>query len=459
MPMLTPAAGRAARGGVYCRAPHRRSTDQAPIDEREHACRRLAADAGVPVSAREVFLDARAFAWLRGRTERGFEDLLAAIRRTAVTALFVYGIEELARHAPADVAELLEVCDARGIALHDPRDRDRDWNDPAVRAHLAEEVHRALQVAQDAAATTRAQLEADAAAGRPHGGGRRAFGYTTGYEALVESEAKVVREIFARFLAGESMSALAADLNARGVNAAAGGTWSPTRIARMLDAPRYAGFLVAHGRVARDADGRPLRGTWPTCVSVREWQAAQELRQRQNQARADGRRPRYDYLLTGLVECAHCASAMVGSAIGAYPTYACSRPRDVERDRCARHIGAKSLEAFVQQYAIGLLEAWDAGAAFEAPLAIRPHPDTTEPQRRSTRITVRDPAALDGVVTGEDARDEWPSLPRARRAAALRFLLIAVRVGPKSTPRGVFDEGRVEVIPGPLPSKPHDAQP
>jgi hypothetical protein len=430
---------------VYCRVPYRRAADQTRLDQRERACRDFAAELDVPVPSRHVFLDARAAAWHRTRSPRAFDDLIAAARAGTVNVLIVYGLDELARHAPADADELLSACTAYGLELHDPSD-GRDWNDPAVREAVADEAERAGRAAREAAVAVRRFQDGQAEAGLPHGGGRRAFGYTAGYDALVADEAAVVREVFARFLAGDSLSAMAADLNRRGILAAAGGHWSAGRIARLLDAPRYAGLRIVRGQIARDADGNALRGVWPACVTEQDWRQARNLREEQARKRAGGQRARRAYLLTGLVVCDGCARAMAGSAIRTYRTYACSSPYESAPENCARHIGAQSLEAFVEEHALRLLEQWDPGSALDVPMAM---PILTEAAQ--IRIVARDAGALDGVVTGPDARAEWEALTHTRRAAVLRFLFAAIRIGPKTTARSVFDESRVRVFPGPLP--------
>src|SRR5438067_619505 len=83
-----------------------------------------------------------------------------------------------------------------------------------------------------------------ALAGRPHGGGRRPFGYEVGMGALIPAESKVVREIFSRFLEGETLRAIASDLNVREVPTSLGSVWTVGGVARVLDAPRYAGIRV-----------------------------------------------------------------------------------------------------------------------------------------------------------------------------------------------------------------------
>ena len=63
---------------------------------------------------------------------------------------------------------------------------------------------------------------------------------------------------------------------------------------------------------------------------------------------------------------------------------------------------------------------------------------------------VRSASAIDGIVTGPDAGLDWTRVPLRRRAEVLRFLYTVIRVGPKTTSRGVFDPGRIALVPHPL---------
>ena len=65
------------------------------------------------------------------------------------------------------------------------------------------------------------------------------------------AEAKLVREIFDRCLAGETTEQIAEALNARGARAKRGGRWSHARILYILHNPLYAGFLRWDGFTRR----------------------------------------------------------------------------------------------------------------------------------------------------------------------------------------------------------------
>ena len=67
------------------------------------------------------------------------------------------------------------------------------------------------------------------------------FGYniTADGVQINEKEAAIVREIFARFNSGESMSSISRDLNDRGYRGALGGKWCAERMRNTLSNEKY----------------------------------------------------------------------------------------------------------------------------------------------------------------------------------------------------------------------------
>ncbi|MGH3281733.1 MAG: recombinase family protein, partial [Trebonia sp.] len=81
--------------------------------------------------------------------------------------------------------------------------------------------------------------QARAKAGKPPLGTR-----LTGYAAcgeIIEGEAAIVRDIFARFHAGDSLRGIAAWLNETGVPTRHGKQWNPSSVRDILTNPRYCG--------------------------------------------------------------------------------------------------------------------------------------------------------------------------------------------------------------------------
>jgi hypothetical protein len=144
-----------------------------------------------------------------------------------------------------------------------------------------------------------------------------------------KKQAKVIRRIFARYLAGSGLKAIAKQLNREGVpSPTAGrrgtGVWGPGGIRPMLQNPRYRGVYM-HGRIKKvrrngqmqwvNADASEVMS-----VDVPEWRiidddtwfAVQEhFRARTPVAKGEGssrkpKRPTAKYPLAGVATCGEC---------------------------------------------------------------------------------------------------------------------------------------------------------
>lgn len=236
---------------IYCRVPHRRANDQNPVSAQELLCRETAAALDAHVDERAIFIDPRATAWLPDRDGPQWRHFLLRMRGGRFTHAVVYGLEDLRRFAPYDLAELLDAADEHAAELHDPCN-GLDWNDPERRQTVRAELSRVLQAAKHMSDTARAGHEQAAADGRIHGGGRRAYGYEAGTYRLVDAEAAVVREVYTRFVAGESLGAIAADLNGREFPTALGAAWTPNDLVhdRRRNVVGLHGCVTSAGPVA-----------------------------------------------------------------------------------------------------------------------------------------------------------------------------------------------------------------
>ncbi|MBS2532166.1 recombinase family protein [Catenulispora sp. NF23] len=441
---------RGERGALYCCVPHRTDADQLPVDAQERQGRALAASLCITVRPESVFADRQRAVWQPETDRTGWTNLLAAIRAGRARAALVFRPSTLIRHRPADAVELLLLAEERRVALHGFGD-DVDLSDPGVRSAVLDRARQSSQTASALSEAARAAHEVAAATGRPHGGGRRAYGYEPGMRALIPEESRVVREVYARYLDGESLRAIAWDLNARGVPTSTGSTWTTTGVDRILLAPRYCGLRVFRGSVDREEGGlRP--GRWEACVDIGDWRRAQKERAGRAAANSAGRRQRARYLLTGLVMCGRCHVHMVGSIVGEYRMYACASLNSPLPRTCTMHIAAASLEDFVCEAAVGLLlDGNDSMIDPDRPVSVRRGPAGPPAGRDGFRaghgqIDLRDVHALDGVVTGPKAPAAWRRLPEERRAAVLRALFTAVEIGPKTTAHGVFDTSRITLV-------------
>jgi DNA invertase Pin-like site-specific DNA recombinase len=176
-------------------------------------------------------------------------------------------------------------------------------------------------------ARTHSALELRAKTGRATGG--KTYGYDS-KGAVVEAEAAIVREIFARVGAGEAMRTVANDLNARGVASPGAkwnrkarrgdGVWLVSALNAMLQNERYIGRVVWNrSEWVKDPDsGKRARrerpssewtvGECPAIVDGATWDSVAVRMKERATGRASGVRR---YLLSGLLVCEECGATMV----------------------------------------------------------------------------------------------------------------------------------------------------
>lgn len=167
----------------------------------------------------------------------------------------------------------------------------------------------------------RRAIAANAEAGKPHG--KNLYGYTRVHDAITRDlvsivpdppTSSVVREAARRILDGETLYAVAADFNGRGIAPRRPKRtahrqeegWTPVAIKQMLTQPAYAGQRQHQGRVIGTAMWEPL-------IPLAEWTELQAILNNPDRRRINPWS--VTYLLTGIGECGHaeCAGRLVAS--------------------------------------------------------------------------------------------------------------------------------------------------
>jgi hypothetical protein len=312
--------------------------------------------------------------------------------------------------------------------------------------------------------------------GKPQTGARR-YGYTKNGMEIIEREAEIVRWMFESFLDGMTSHAIMDDLNRRGVPSAQGKRWSIQTVLRLLDSRHVAGIRVFRGKEIGP-------GVWPAIIDPMMFREVQERRAFRSAVTKATYGPKRFYLLRGLLWCTKCGMRMSGrTEYDGRRVYVCNNFRSADGGpRCYRRAGAASLEGFVKDAAIDLLERLDVTGAEAAAVLSDEDKAAIEADRaelaelkamwdaqemptseyRQMRKTVQDrinrreaktiirPAAevLEGM-TGPGARATWDAHEKAgdleRLNAVLRFLFAAIRIGENSAPAGSFDYGRIGI--------------
>jgi len=313
------------RAGLYARF----STDkQSSTSDQLRVCERLAARHGFEVVAR--FTDEGVSGGTANRP--GYQALLAAARSGAIEVIVAEDSSRLWRNLAEQSPREAELKDL-GVAIVtqdlDSRNEASSWIGPIL--GTAASVYR-----QEIGRRVRRSLEGRAKNCRPTGG--RAYGYTSVRE-IVPDQAAVVLEVFERFAAGETLMAIAADLNVRGVPSPGAswarksrrrdGAWMVSALHAMLKNDLYVGRVVWNRRrwVRSAVDSTRRRAVlnppaeW-IVHEVPELRIVDDLTWHRVARRLAERRDFYkpgpggrsQYLLSGLLRCAICGAAMVISS-------------------------------------------------------------------------------------------------------------------------------------------------
>ncbi|MGW0762891.1 recombinase family protein [Streptomyces sp. NPDC002814] len=465
---------------IYCRISHTKDEDQTGVDRQERICREIAERLQLRVESSHVYVDNNRSAWQRNRKRPGWEEMLKAMGEGEIRHVIVYHPDRLMRQ-PKDLEELLSIADDKRILLHGEANR-RDLSDPDDRFILRIEVAHACRSSDDASRRIKEALKDKAREGQPHVG-NRPYGYTSDGRAIIEKEAEIVREVFRRFLDGESVDHIAQDLAARSIPASKGNTWQPHNVRHLLASKFVAGVRIHQGEEAGV-------GAWPAIIDRGQWDEVQRLREfRAVQARDRQKRPARYYLLRGVATCS-CGMRMAGTNTrqGQYSYYRCCRADGIGPQKCNRSISAGPLEAFVRDVAIKVLTKLDT-SGYEPATTTRPEAELIADEKDRAKLeelkqlwlndddfttadfqsmrapilkrmkerqrkTVKRPIAVLEGIAGPDAEANWVQLEEAedyaRMNAIYRFLFAAVIVRPPKRKGRGFDTGRVDVEPNPL---------
>jgi DNA invertase Pin-like site-specific DNA recombinase len=341
----------AVRAGAYARISSDREGDGLGVARQLQDCEELAASKGWTVAERYVDDDVSAYS---GKARPQYARLLEDLRSGAINAVVVYHLDRLHRQ-PKELEEFFEVCKDSGVdQLASVTGRiDLANADGQFMARILGAV--AKKESDDKSRRIRRKHEELAIRGRPSGGGSRPYGYEADKLRLVPAEAAVIKECARRFLAGESLRSIAADLNARGVTTASGGSWQPQTLRRVLQSARISGQREHKGEIVAKA-------AWPAIITPAETlQIRARLAEPERRTNKGVRR----YLLAGILTCGRCGEKLIARPrAGGERRYVCARGPGLSG--CGKtYIRADEVEAFVAAAVIRRMRGSDLAAAVD----------------------------------------------------------------------------------------------
>ena len=461
----------AARAAVYARISSDHDGTAAAVSRQLEDCRLWARRHGWSVAEEYIDNDISAYSGKRRPEYARMLDDLASGQRDGV---LVYHLDRLHRQ-PRELEEFLDLCirhRVRHLACV-TGEVDLATHDGQFHARILGAVAR--KESDDKSRRLRRKHLEIARAGRTSGGGTRPYGYAADRITVIPEEAKVIKEVAERILAGESLRSVATDLNDRGIATVTGRAWSPHTVRQMLIGARLSGQREHHGEIVGKA-------TWRAIITP-----AQTARLRALLTDPERRTNRVarKYLLSGLLRCGACGTTMVSRPREDHTRRYCC-PRDPGRGGCGKtFILAEEVEAFVVDAALQRLSSerlaasirrrssTDAAAAkvireldrdqtqlddlaaaygqnsisfrewqaARSPIALRMKAAT------ATLNQLQGTSVLEGVLNhAGSVRAAYESLPLARQQAVLKATLDGVYVGAAVRGRNRFDSGRLKPV-------------
>ena len=476
------------------------------VERQRRLIKAYAAEHDLSLPDELLYRDNGLSAWKPGnRRDRDWDRMLADGKAGRFGGLLVWKLDRFARNI-RDGEDLIDL----GVLIDGPETGRIDLRTAHGKSTFRKQIEAATHASNETSEKVRAAF-ADMLADGYRVGGSRLFGFEilslaelddgegyddedadedrpwlTGPAAVVrEAEAEVIRELAGRLLKGETVQAMADDLNERSITTTRGGRWSARNLSRTLGNPLYGGQLAYKGEIIT-----ALANT-EAILDTGTFQAVQA----KLGARRRGRRVTGRYPLSGVLGCGNPACARRGTMAGFTRTggrraYVCApanggcgqsvlaEPVEViVRDRVVDDLAdvealerARAADAVLDEQRAklrGLLDDLDADMAeTEAKRAEVPRSMTRlrdQYDRNLASMAARYEAAereLDGLGPAAApapplppvTADEWDTdTPAADQAAVIRRLGLRITIVPGTRRQGAsrlpFEAERVTIEP------------
>lgn len=297
--------GKQVSAAIYLRISLDASGDGLAIERQRQDCEALARARGWKVV--ETYVDQSISAYDRRKRRPAYDRLVEDYAAGRFQALICWDLDRLTRQ-PRQLEDWIEAAEERGLLLVTANGE----------ADLATDGGR--MYARIKAAVSRSEMERKSARQRRAGQQRAELGRVPsgvralGYELdgrVIASEARIVRSMFDRFLAGESLRGLSRDLTERDVATRSGRPWNPSSVRSVLTNSRYAGL---RSYATRGPDGARMRsvvgrGEWKPLIDEDTWRLVQaklaDPRRATNRVGTDRK-----HLGSGIYLCHQCSQRM-----------------------------------------------------------------------------------------------------------------------------------------------------
>lgn len=336
---------------VYVRISKDRVGAGLGVDRQAKDCRRLAEQLGWHVAVVHSDNDLSAYS---GKPRPGYRALLDDLRSRRVNGVISWHSDRLHR-SPVELEEYISVCDPAGAPTHCVQAGPLDLSTPSGRL-VARQLGAVARYEVEHAVERVKAAKLQAATAGKYRGGNRPFGYEPDGVTILESEAREIRAMVERLLAGDALRAIVRDLNDRKITTTRGGAWGTASLRKVVRRPRNVGLVDHHGEIVAKAE-------WPPLITEDKWRAVVALLD--DPSRNTGASRERRYLGAGLYMCGVCGDLLRSARTGSSgkPGYRCRSGTHIVR-------AAEPLDRLVRDVVVARLSRSDAADLFG--------PDATE---------------------------------------------------------------------------------
>ncbi|MBS42838.1 MAG: hypothetical protein CMH83_06680 [Nocardioides sp.] len=313
-----------------------KSKGEVKIEQQEAQGRALASAHDIEVT--EIYVDDGVSAYVFA-DRPGWAQMMADVQAGRLDVLIAQAEDRFTRQ-PMEKETLAALCAGSGVTWLTVNDGALD---PATADGAFFSTLRAGLARMESQRKSERQRQSNdhhAERGGAQRGGVRPFGYEDDKVTVRESEAKLVREAYASFIAGGTVSGIATRWNADNVLTTRGSRWDINKVGKILRRERNAGLVRHRGAILRDERGEAIRGEWDPLVDETTYLAA--VARLDSVPRHGGRLHAPKYLLSGIAKCGACGLVVRSFKDG----------QRVERYRCTVHDGQGHKEKGVRHVSI-----------------------------------------------------------------------------------------------------------
>jgi DNA invertase Pin-like site-specific DNA recombinase len=232
------------RAAIYLRISRDFTGEQLAVDRQRRDCLKIVKGRGWQLAGE--YVDNSISASDRRKDRPGYNALVDAFESGEFDALVCYDLDRLSRQ-PRQLEDWIDAAEHRGLLLATV-DTDTDLTTDNGRLFARVKLAVARSEVERKSARQRSAAHQRVELGKPPLG-VRLLGYTSHGE-LVPAEAATVRDMFARFEAGESLRGISEALTASGASPRHGGPrWNPSTVRGVLTNGRYCGRSTLRTKV------------------------------------------------------------------------------------------------------------------------------------------------------------------------------------------------------------------